>query len=200
MAGRYLETLFTPEVLAEQQHYYGRSQVIPPQPDTDPLGVDERAFIESRDSFYMATITSNGWPYLQHRGGPPGFLVVAGPNQLAFADFKGNRQLISTGNLKQADRVSLFLMDYPRRERLKILGHGRVEDARQHPELVTRFAPDGSEKVVERVFLIDVVSYDWNCPKYITPRYTASEVEQVTALLKQRISELEEQLKTLGSH
>ena len=199
MAGRYLETLFTPEVLAEQQHYYGRSQVIPPQPQTDPLGEDERAFIESRDSFYMATVTSNGWPYLQHRGGPSGFLAVVGSNQLAFADFKGNRQLISTGNLKQADRVSLFLMDYPRRERLKILGHARVEDAREHPDLVARFAPDGSEKVVERIFLIDVVSYDWNCPKYITPRYTATEVEEITTPLKTRISELEEQIKTIRS-
>lgn len=195
MAGRYLETLFTPEVLAEQQHYYGRPQIIPPQPETDPLGEDERAFIESRDSFYMATVTSNGWSYLQHRGGPSGFLVMVGSNQLAFADFKGNRQLISTGNLKQADRVSLFLMDYPRRERLKILGHARVEDAREHPDLVAKFAPDGSKKVVERIFLIDVVSYDWNCPKYITPRYTAAEVEEITTPLKTRISELEKQLK-----
>ncbi len=194
MAGRYLETYFTPKVLAAQQRYFGRSQSIPPQPEVDPLSDEERIFIEARDSFYMATVSENGWPYVQHRGGKPGFLRVVSPTQLAFADYKGNRQMLSTGNLAARDRVALFLMDYPRRERLKILGHARVEDARQHPELVAHFAEPEARGLVERVFLIDVVSFDWNCPKYITPRYTAAEVEEAVTPLKARIAELEAQL------
>lgn len=191
MAGRYLETYFTPKVLAAQQHYFGQSLRIPPQPQRDPLTDDEVNFIQARDSFYMATVTENGWPYVQHRGGEPGFLRVVSPTQLAFADYRGNRQMLTTGNLAAKDRVALFLMDYPHRERLKILGHARVEDARQHPELVTRFSRPETQSIVERVVLIDVISFDWNCPKYITPRYTAAEVEEAIAPLKARIVQLE---------
>ncbi len=194
MAGRYLESYFTPKVLAAQQHYFGRAQQLPSQPERDALTDDERAFIEARDSFYMATVSENGWPYVQHRGGRPGFLRVVSPTQLAFADYKGNRQMLSTGNVSANDRVALFLMDYPRRERLKILGHARVEDARAHPELVAQFAEPEAHSIVERVFLIEVVSFDWNCPKYITPRYTAAEVEDAIAPLKARIAQLEAQL------
>ena len=191
MAGRYLETYFTPQVLAAQQRYFGRSQGLPPQPERDPLGEEERAFIEARDSFYMATVSENGWPYVQHRGGRTGFLRVVGPTRLAFADYRGNRQMLSTGNLAGSDRVALFLMDYPRRERLKILGHARIEDARQHPETVARISEADVRPIVERIVLIDVVSYDWNCPKYITPRYTEEEVREAVAPLKARIAELE---------
>jgi predicted pyridoxine 5'-phosphate oxidase superfamily flavin-nucleotide-binding protein len=198
MAGRYLETYFTPKVLAAQQHYFGRSQSLPPQPESDPLTEEEKAFIEARDSFYMATVSENGWPYMQHRGGQTGFLRVVSPNQLAFADYKGNRQMLSTGNLAANHRVALFLMDYPRRERLKILGHARVEDARQHPDLVAQIAEPEVRGIVERVVLIEVVSFDWNCPKYITPRFTAAEVEEAVAPLHQRIAELEAQLKARG--
>ncbi|MCI0746703.1 MAG: pyridoxamine 5'-phosphate oxidase family protein [Verrucomicrobia subdivision 3 bacterium] len=196
MAGRYLETYFTPKVLAAQQQYFGRSQNISPQPERDALTEDENQFIQSRDSFYMATVSENGWPYVQHRGGRPGFLRVVSPTQLAFADYKGNRQMLSTGNLAASDRVALFLMDYPRRERLKILGHAHVENARHHPELVAQFAEPEAHPIVERVFLIDVVSFDWNCPKYITPRYTDEEVREAVAPLKQRIVELEAKLKS----
>ncbi len=198
MAGRYLETYFTPKVLAAQQHYFGRSQSLPPQPESDPLTEEEKTFVEARDSFYMATVSENGWPYMQHRGGPTGFLRVVSPNQLAFADYKGNRQMLSTGNLAANHRVALFLMDYPRRERLKILGHARVEDARQHPDLVAQIAEPEVRGIVERVVLIEVVSFDWNCPKYITPRFTAAEVEEAVAPLHQRIAELEAQLKARG--
>ena len=194
MAGRYLETLFTPRVLAAQRQYFGRSQNIPPQPERDALTDDEGRFIQARDSFYMATVTEDGWPYVQHRGGRPGILRVASPTQLAFADYKGNRQMLSTGNLDGNDRVALFLMDYPRRERLKILGRARVEDAREHPGLVEQFAEVEVRGIVERIVLIDVISYDWNCPKYITPRFTAAAVEEAVAPLKARIAELEAQL------
>jgi len=187
--------VLTPTVLAAQERYYGRRAALGAAPDRDPLTEEERSFIEARDSFYMATITENGWPYVQHRGGVPGFLRVVSPTQLAFADYKGNRQMLSTGNLAANHRVALFLMDYPRRERLKILGHARVEDARAHPELVAQLAEPEARGIVERLFFIDVLSFDWNCPKYITPRYTNAEVEAAVAPLKQRIAQMEAQLK-----
>lgn len=196
MATRYLETYFTPEVQAAQAHYYGRSAVPPTQSAPDTLGAEETGFILRRDSFYMATVTSTGWPYLQHRGGPAGFLKVIDAHTLAFADFKGNRQLVSTGNLATNNRVALFFMDYPARERLKILGHVRVLDARGHAGLADGLAPKPDLRgKIERLFLIDVISFDWNCPQYITPRFTEEEVRAVVDPLKQRIAELEGKLK-----
>ena len=165
--------------------------VVDHAPERDPLTKEEQDFIAARDSFYMATISENGWPYVQHRGGEPGFLRVLGPTQLAFPDYNGNRQLLSTGNLAVNDRVSLFFMDYARRERLKILGHAHVLDPREHADLAAQFAETRSRIAVERIVMIDVLSFDWNCPKYITPRYTAAEVEKVVAPMRQRIAELE---------
>ena len=137
MANRFLETLVTPAVRRAQMHYYGKERPRLDAPERDPLGDDERAFIDARDSFYLATVSENGWPYVQHRGGARGFLRVVDPTLLGFADYRGNRQLLSTGNLAVNDRVTLFLMDYPNRTRLKIIGHARVEDAKEHAE---RFA------------------------------------------------------------
>jgi uncharacterized protein len=194
MAGKFLELTVTDSVRRMQEYYFGHAQNIRTHPGKDSLTEEEIQFIQSRDSFYMATVTETGWPYIQHRGGAPGFLRVVSSTQLVFADYKGNRQLLSTGNIAANDRVALFLMDYPRRERLKILGHARVEDTREHPELLAPLA-EPERGVVERVFLIEVVSFDWNCPKYITPRYTAAEVEQVVAPLRQRIAELEAQIR-----
>jgi uncharacterized protein len=195
MPNRFKQTVSTPAVLAAQKHYYGRAAVTGPAPARDPLTEDERAFIAERDSFYLSTISESGWPYIQHRGGHKGFLRTLDAQTLAFADFGGNRQLLSTGNLATNDRVALFLMDYPRRERLKILGHARVLDAKEHPELIPQVLPDGIEAdEVERIFIIDVLSYDWNCPQHITPRYTVGEVETAVAPLRQRIAELEKQL------
>ena len=134
MANKYLNLVVTPAVAEAQHFYYGRSQKVSSATGCDPLGLDEIAFIRSRDSFYMATVSETGWPYLQHRGGPPGFLRVLDAHTLAFADYKGNRQMLSTGNLARDDRVSLFLMDYVQRQRLKILGHSRVADAAYRPK------------------------------------------------------------------
>jgi uncharacterized protein len=147
----------------------------------------------------MGSISENGWPYIQHRGGPPGFLRVVNETTLAFADYKGNRQLLTTGNVSVNDRVALFLMDYKNHERLKILGHARVEEASAHPELVTKLADPKMRSAVERLVFIDVVSFDWNCPKYITPRYSAEEVEELVGPLRGRIAELEAQLHTVKS-
>ncbi len=189
-----MQTVLTPSVLAAQQHYFGRQLRVEEAPARDVLTEGEIEFIAARDSFYMATVTESGWPYIQHRGGAPGFLRVLGPGQIGFADYRGNRQMISTGSLAANDRVALFLMDYARRERLKILGHARVLDARENTELAGRLAGLPAGAVVERLFLIEVLGYDWNCPQYITPRFTAAQVEQAAAPLRRRIAELEAQL------
>lgn len=197
MATKYLDLTFTNSVCRAQQQYYGRTGAITGAPERDLLGQAEVEFIAARDSFYLGSISESGWPYVQHRGGPQGFLRVINETTLAFADYKGNRQLLTTGNVSVNDRVALFLMDYKNRARLKILGHARVENARLHLELVAQIADSNIRSSVERLVFIDVVSYDWNCPKYITPRYSIEEVEEAIAPLKSRIAELEVQLRSL---
>lgn len=199
MTSHFQSTMFTPAVLAEQERYYGRRQQPRSSPAPDALGALEQVFIENRDSFYLATVTETGWPYLQHRGGPRGFLKVLDERALAFADLSGNRQMLSTGNLQQNDRVALFLMDYPRRQRLKILGHATVVPAREDEALVEKTLTAGVDaSAVERVYRITVTAFDWNCPKFITPRYTVEEIEKTTAPLKRRIAELESALAQAG--
>lgn len=196
MAEKFMQLVLTPAVKAAQDRYFGRHYNADAPQDRDPLGQPEAAFIAARDSFYMATNNSDGWPYIQHRGGPPGFLKVLDPSHLGFADFKGNRQMISTGNLDGDDRVALFLMDYPNRRRLKILGHARVLDARENTGLAGQLSPAPElRSKIERLFLIEVVSYDWNCPQYITPRFTEAEAAKHIAALQTRINELEERLR-----
>lgn len=195
MAHQFISTAFTPEVLLAQEAYYGRSQKVPPAPGPDELGAAEEVFIQRRDSFYVASVNADGWPYLQHRGGPRGFLKVLDPHTIGFADLSGNRQLLTTGNVAGNDRVALFLMDYARRERLKIIGHAGVISAEADPSLAAELAPEGVPvRLVERMFRIRVTGFDWNCPKYITPRFTAEEVERAAAPLRSRIAELEAQL------
>jgi predicted pyridoxine 5'-phosphate oxidase superfamily flavin-nucleotide-binding protein len=195
MATNFLKHTVTDSVRKAQEHYFGNSPRITGASERDALTEEETTFIQARDSFYVASVSENGWPYIQHRGGRAGFLRVLNPHTLAFADYQGNRQLLSTGNIAANDRVALFLMDYPQRTRLKILGHARVEDARLHPDLVKRVAEPDVHRIVERLFFVEVVSFDWNCPKYITPRYTAEEIQELVGPLKQRIAELEARLK-----
>lgn len=200
MSARYLAELFTGDVLAAQESHYGRRARIPSGLPADELGVNEEEFIAQRDSFYLGTNSANGWPYIQHRGGPTGFLKVLGPRSLGFADLKGNRQLVSTGNLTGNDKVSLFLMSYPARERLKILGHAKVIDAREDPKLADRLSPSpGLRNRVERLYVIDVVGFDWNCPAYITPRFTQEDIEEYIRPLHARIAELEAKVKAGGA-
>lgn len=192
MAHQFLHTNLTPTVLRAQETYYGRAQKIPPAPGPDELGAQEELFIQRRDSFYLASVNAAGWPYIQHRGGPRGFLKFLDGHTLGFADLSGNRQLLTTGNVATNDRVALFLMDYPRRERLKIIGHAEIIPAESNPALAAELVPEGTPvRLVERLFRIRVTGFDWNCPKYITPRFTAEEIERVAAPLKQRIAELE---------
>jgi len=193
MRNEFLRTLTTPSVQSEQMRSYGRSRVPAANGVTQLLGPDEQAFIAARDSFYLASVNEDGWPYVQHRGGPKGFIRVVNGTQIVFGDYTGNRQLISAGNIKAKRRVALFLMDYPARERLKIIGHAEVLMPDEARELVESLVvPKGAS--IERVFRIDIVGFDWNCPKYITPRYTMAEIEEATAPLRARIAELESAL------
>lgn len=197
MTTTYLALTFTESVRRTQSAYYGQAFKIGDVPASDSLGAAETEFIAARDSFYLGTVSENGWPYIQHRGGPAGFLRVLNSTTLAFADYRGNRQLLTTGNLSFNDRVALFLMNYPKRERLKLLGHARVEDARAHPELVAQMPDPSMTARVERVVFIDVVSFDWNCTKHITPRYTPAEIEELAGPLRARIDELEAELRAV---
>lgn len=151
------------------------------------LGAAEAEFLDRRDSFYLASTGSNGWPYVQHRGGPPGFVKVTGPAQLAWAESTGNRQFITAGHLDHDDRVAIIAVDYPNRRRLKVLGHARF-DPDPAPELLERLGAAGR---IEGILTVDVVAFDWNCPKFITPRFTVAEMRAATEPLRERISQLE---------
>lgn len=195
MTRKFFEIAFTPDVLEAQQEAYGRTYAASPA-EIEPLTATERAFIAERDSFYMATVNQDGWPYLQHRGGGAGFLRVLDERTLAFTDLPGNRQLVSVGNISGDRRVSLFLMDYAGRRRLKILGRAKTRAVDE--ELLTRlYGDDERPEKVERVVIIEIVAYDWNCPKYITPRFTDVEVQGYLGSYKERIAELEAELATV---
>ena len=180
MTHQFSQIMFTDGVKTVQSEFGSRekqarfSEMANPN---DSLGEAEAAFIAARDTFYMATVNEDGWPYVQHRGGPAGFLRVLGARQLAYADFRGNTQLVSMGNSLGNDRVSLILMDYPNRRRLKLLGHLRYEPASQaSAESLAAVALPGHRGRIERIVHVDVVAFDWNCPQHITRRYTEQEI------------------------
>jgi predicted pyridoxine 5'-phosphate oxidase superfamily flavin-nucleotide-binding protein len=166
MTARFAEVMFTDAVKQVQEEMgsrraYARLEArASAHPDT--LGERERSFIAARDSFYIATVSATGWPYVQHRGGTPGFLEVHDERTLRFPDYQGNRQYVTVGNIRSDDRVSLFLMDYPNQERLKIIGHASASPLR--------------DERIERLIEIRVEAFDWNCSQYITPRYTEAEM------------------------
>jgi len=196
MTQNFLATMLSPPVLQEQQRFYGKTQRVPTGSDGDVIGPDEAAFIQARDSFYLSTVSPDGWPYIQHRGGPRGFLQVRDEHTFAFADLGGNRQLLSTGNLAANDRVALFLMDYPHQERLKLMGHATILPAKTNFALAAELTPEGiAPNRVERIFVIRVTGLNWNCTQHIKPRFTAEEIQAATAPLHERIRELELALK-----
>lgn len=180
MGNRYHEIAFTPAVKAQQEALgsragYARLETTPDQGDR--LGAREAGFIAERDSVYIASVGAAGWPYVQHRGGPRGFVKVLDAQTLGFADFSGNRQYVTLGNLDGDDRVSLFFMDYPNRRRLKLYGHARAASTEADPGTVRRLADVGYPASVERGILIRLAAFDWNCPQHITPRYSAAELK-----------------------
>ena len=147
------------------------------------LGEDEREFIEARDGFYMASVSETGWPYIQFRGGPKGFLRVLDDQTLGFADLRGNKQYISVGNLQHDGRVALFLMDYVKQQRLKILGRTTItEGTEEARELLAKLRTSERNAEPERAFVIRIEAFDWNCPQHITPRFTEEEIEHLLAM------------------
>lgn len=197
MSGHYAQVAFTPLVTEHQEIHgsaaaYARMAEAGGEPDR--IGRGEAAFISSRDSFFLATVSETGWPYMQHRGGPPGFLKVIDDTTLGFADFRGNRQYITRGNLDHDERVSLFLIDYQLQARMKIFGRARVVEPEDDPALVESLAPAGSSARVERAILIDVEAYDWNCKQHIPQLVPLAVARRTVAELTERIGELEAQL------
>lgn len=179
MSHRYADIAFTPTIRALQEQMdsrelYARMDAIPDK--FHRFRDREIDFLRQRDSFYMATVTEDGWPYIQHRGGPAGFIKVLDEQTLGFADYSGNRQYITTGNLINNTRVSLFFMDYPQRKRMKLLG--RAEALTLEDERLAQLADPDYDARIERGFLIHLAAFDWNCPQHITPRYTEQDVQQ----------------------
>lgn len=188
MRDRFYQTLFTDAVKARQEVDGTREKYehVAARSDQTALGADEKQFIESRTSFYMASVSSSGWPYVQHRGGPAGFIKMLDDRQLAFADYRGNKQYITAGNTDTDDRVSLFFMDYPRKARLKLLARAKFVDPKPNPRLAEQLLQDNAP-APERLVLLEVEGFDWNCPKYITQRFDEVEMSQ---LIGPRVTEM----------
>ncbi|HEY2153798.1 MAG TPA: pyridoxamine 5'-phosphate oxidase family protein [Vicinamibacterales bacterium] len=201
MAHNFGSLAFTPVIKAlQEQHgsrrtYAKREGESPSSPDR--LSPDETAFISERDSVYMASVGSSGWPYIQHRGGPKGFLKVIDDRTIAFADYSGNKQYISTGNLTTDNRLALILLDYPQQARLKILGRAEIIDGEAAAPWITRVRDPQDKTPIERVFVIHIEAFDWNCPQHITPRYTAEEIQGALANLEQQLQQLRQENERL---
>ena len=182
MIRHFGDIAFTPAVKEQQERHGSRRQYQRLLEDSESprvLGKAERAFIAARDGFYMASITENGWPYIQFRGGSKGFLHVVDDTTLGFADLSGNRQYITVGNLQTEPRIALFLMDYVARRRLKVLGYGAIyEGTPEAAEWIRRLRPRERGAVVERAILIRVEAFDWNCPQHIPQRFTLDELSE----------------------
>lgn len=163
----------------------------------DRFGADEIAFIADQDHLYMATVGETGWPYVQHRGGKAGFVKVIDATTLAFPDYRGNRQYISVGNLSADDRVALILVDYPRRARMKILGRVEIVSAAERPDVAAIVLDPDDKAKVERIMILHLVTFDWNCPQHITPRFTEAEVGQAIKPLMDHVAALEAEVAAL---
>lgn len=157
----------------------------------DRFTEDEAAFIAERDSFYMATVSETGWPYVQHRGGLRGFLKLLDDRTLAFADYRGNRQYISTGNVKATGRACLFLMDYPHRTRLKIYANAEIVPLDADFALTAAVTDSTYKAKPERIFRLRLEAFDWNCPQHITPRFTETDIAEAIRPLRERLAVLE---------
>ena len=196
MSKHYPLIAFTDDVREVQtQHgsaaFYDRKRVAADGlPGRDALTEDEKTYLGERDSLYLATVSETGWPYVQFRGGPRGFIRVLDEHTIAWADFRGNLQYVSTGNLGGDDRVAIIAVDYAHRTRLKIFGRARVVTAQQDPEMALALTDPAYDAVVERSIIIAVEAYDWNCPQHIIPRFSAAELEPAVAGLQHQLQAL----------
>src|SRR3954468_18773048 len=182
MSKHYASIAFTDDVRAVQtEHgsdgFYGRKVTAgKASRGADPLTEDEKDYLSERDGFYLASVSETGWPYVQFRGGNPGFVRALDDHTIGWADFRGNLQYISTGNLTGDDRVAIIALDYAHQRRLKVFGHARIVTADQDPELLKTLTDQTDDSVIERAVLVDVEAYDWNCQQHITPRFSAAEL------------------------
>jgi predicted pyridoxine 5'-phosphate oxidase superfamily flavin-nucleotide-binding protein len=202
MAYTFGSLVFTPVVQALQERYGSRRQYARREASgvgQDGLGEFEREFLKGCDSFYMASVGATGWPYVQHRGGPKGFLKIIDEHTIAFADFRGNKQFVSTGNLMTDNRVALILVDYPRQARLKILGHVKILEGVEAKDWDARLREPGYYAVVERAFVIHVAAFDWNCQQHITPRFTEEQIRSSLAPIEKQMHDLEQENERLKS-
>lgn len=200
MAHKFGSLVFTPAVKALQERYGSRKQYARMEASSssaDGLGPDEISFIADRDSFYMSSVGATGWPYVQHRGGVKGFLKFIDGHTLAFADFRGNKQYVTTGNLSTDNRVALIMIDYPAQARLKILGRAEIFEGEQANQWLDRIREPSDKSVIERAFVIRIEAFDWNCPQHITPRFTAEQIQESMEPFERRIKVLEEENKKL---
>lgn len=193
MSYGFLDIAITPSVRAAQADMGAEQtwQDFRGHREFDRFTGNEAAFIAQRDSFYMATVSETGWPYVQHRGGPNGFLKLIDAQTLAFADYRGNRQYISTGNLAANDRACLFLMDYAHRARLKIYVRVDILSPGDDPALTAQVTDAAYGARIERIYRLRLQAFDWNCPQHITPRYTEEQVREMVAPLRERLAQLE---------
>lgn len=200
MSHKFFDLTFTPSVKrAQEQHGSRRRLAGLESGESDFFGLteDEIEYIAERDGFYLATVGENGQPYVQFRGGPKGFLKVLDKETLGYADFRGNLQYISTGNLSVNDRAALILMDYANRQRLKILARVEIKDAEDAPELIKKFEMPDYKAKIERAVILRVEAFDWNCPQHITPRYTADEIQVMIKPLYEHIEKLEAEIERI---
>lgn len=199
---RYANIAFTPAVQAVQEQLgsrksYAGFKLSGRTPDV--LGNDEGEFIAGRDSFYMASVTETGWPYVQYRGGPKGFVRVLDEHNLGFADYRGNRQYVSVGNISKDDRVALIFVDYPNRTRLKVFAHASVVTSRDSAQMLEKLIVPGYQAHIERGVLLSVEGFDWNCHQHIIPRFTEEQVQVRLEALAMRIKALERENAQLRS-
>ena len=201
MANKFAKLTFTDAVkeiqdLMGSRKNYARFEEHGPLSNHE-LGENEAAFISQRDSFYMSSVSETGWPYIQHRGGPQGFVRVLSEHEIGFADYSGNRQYITVGNLKGNNRVALIMVDYPNRARLKILGTAHLIDQSSDPEKLKLLTSENYKAKVERGFIIQVEALDWNCPQHISPRWTAEEIHTGLLPLRTKLESFEKEIAVL---
>ena len=200
MANKYHEIMFTPSVKTAQEHYGSRQHYAKFETgETEFAGLSEfeEEFISERDGFYLATVGENDYPYIQFRGGARGFLKVLDAKTLGYADFRGNLQYISVGNLSKNNRAALFFMDYANQRRLKILARIEVKEAKDAPELIENLRVPDYKAKIERAMILHVEAFDWNCPQHITPRFTMEEIRTINAPLYEHIEKLEAEIQQL---
>jgi len=199
MAKNFAALAFTKEVKEMQEKMGSRTSYARMEKDTyvDGLTGNEIDFIAERDSFYMASIGKNDFPYIQHRGGPKGFLKVLDPKRIGFIDFKGNMQYITVGNLATNNNVALIMVDYPSRSRLKILAKAEIIELKHDPALYDLLDLADYKFRPERMMVLNIEAYDWNCPQHITPRYTVADIEEAFASQRNQINQLQVEVKDL---